>query len=172
MGTLCWKLIDWWEMVFNRSISSGKFPTEWKEANLSPIFKTDNKQDSNNYRPISLLSNVGKILERQVFMKFYEYCIKNGLLTWRNSTYKARDSTINQLSYIVHNIYDSLAQGLDVCFLTWCKCCIWPCLAWWPDLQTQTVWCSGRHAKLVYWLFVWSKTESGHWWLPFRLDIF
>ena len=104
--------------IFNLSIASGKFPTEWKEANLSPIFKANNKQDTNNYRPISLLSNIGKILERLVFVKLYDYCMRNDLLTWRNSAYKARDSTVNQLIYIVHKIYEALANGTDVCFVS------------------------------------------------------
>ena len=53
--------------VFNLSLSSGTFPDHWKEANVTPVFKTSNRQDKNNYRPISLLSNLGKILERFVF---------------------------------------------------------------------------------------------------------
>ena len=104
--------------LFNKSLAWGKFPNDWKIAHLAPIFKSNNKQDPTNYRPISLLSNIGKLLERLVFIKLYEYCMMNNLLTWRNSAYKIGDSTINQLTYLVHRIYEALSQGQDVCFVS------------------------------------------------------
>ena len=104
--------------LFNKSLSCGKFPSDWKKANVSPIFKSNDKQKHTNYRPISLLSNIGKILERLVFMRLYEYCMNNGLLTWRNSAYKAYDSTTNQLIYLTHKIYEALDKGQDVCLVS------------------------------------------------------
>ena len=47
--------------IFNQSLSSGEFPNEWKEAHVSPIHKSNDHQNKSNYRPISLLSNLGKI---------------------------------------------------------------------------------------------------------------
>ena len=90
----------------------------WKDAHVTPVFKKNDKQNKNNYRPISLLSVLGKVLERHVFIALYEYCIKNNILTWRNSGYKHLDSTVNQLIYICHNIYEALAKGEDVCFVS------------------------------------------------------
>ena len=104
--------------IFNKCMEHGKFPTLWKKAHVSPIFKANDRQNHTNYRPISLLSNIGKILERLVFMKLYDYCKSHGLLTWRNSAYKKHDSTINQLIYITHKIYDALDNGRDVCFVS------------------------------------------------------
>ena len=51
-------------VIFNRSLSQGYFPSSWKEANVTPIFKNDDKSQLSNYRPISLLSIVGKAMER------------------------------------------------------------------------------------------------------------
>ena len=68
--------------LFNKSLNLGVFPDEWKKAHVTPIFKKGDRQDKANYRPISLLSNIGKLLERIVFKKLYEYCEANGLLTW------------------------------------------------------------------------------------------
>ena len=44
--------------------------------------------------------------------------MENNLLTWRNSGYKQLDSTINQLVLLCHKIYQALAEGKDVCFVS------------------------------------------------------
>ena len=90
------------------------YPKAWKKANVIPIHKKDSKQCKENYRPISLLSCVGKVMEIIIFNELYEYCTENNLLTWRNSGFKRNDSTTNQLLYIVHQLYTSLDNGNDV----------------------------------------------------------
>jgi hypothetical protein len=49
--------------IFARSISTGIFPSEWKMARVSPIFKKGIKNDPNNYRPISVIPAVAKFFE-------------------------------------------------------------------------------------------------------------
>ena len=104
--------------LFNASLNLGIFPSSWKDANVTPVFKKNDKQNKNNYRPISLLPNIGKVFERVVFNHLYKYCQEHNLLTWRNSGYKPLDSSINQLIYISHRIYKSLENGEDVCFVS------------------------------------------------------
>jgi hypothetical protein len=94
--------------LFNKVIQKSTFPDIWKEANVSPVHKKGSRQNIRNYRPISLLSCVGKVLEKIIFNKIYAMCENRGLLTWRNSGYKKKDSTVNQLIYIVDSIYKSL----------------------------------------------------------------
>ena len=106
------------KLIFKKSLETAVVPNSWKEAHIVPVFKTGDKQDKANYRPISLLSNIGKLLERIIFKKLYEYCEANGLLTWRNSGYKKLDSTVNQMIYISHNIYEALSKGQEVCFVS------------------------------------------------------
>ena len=50
--------------IFNLSFSTGIFPSEMKIAKVIPLFKNGNKSDFSNYRPISLLSQFPKILEK------------------------------------------------------------------------------------------------------------
>ena len=52
--------------LFNISISLGELPDEWKIARVSPIPKSSNRSDPSNYRPISLLSVLSKLLERHI----------------------------------------------------------------------------------------------------------
>ena len=53
------------------------------------------------------------MFERLVFNALYEYLAQNNLLTSKNSGFKANDSTINQLVYILHNIYNGLEQSKE-----------------------------------------------------------
>ena len=49
--------------LFNYSLSQGKFPAAWKEANVTPVPKSGDKHFVNNYRPISVIPIVAKVLE-------------------------------------------------------------------------------------------------------------
>ena len=54
-------LMPWFIKLFNTIINSGKFPTTWWEGVNTPIFKTDNNLDPNNYRGICVSSSLGKM---------------------------------------------------------------------------------------------------------------
>ena len=69
-----------WASPFNRSLSVGKIHSAWKHAYIIPIHKKDSKEMVENYRPISLLNNVSKVMERLVFNHVYpviEPCISH-----------------------------------------------------------------------------------------------
>ena len=54
--------------LFNKSLLSGIFPSNWKCARVTPLFKQGEASDLNNYRPISIISVVAKVFERIMFM--------------------------------------------------------------------------------------------------------
>jgi hypothetical protein len=51
------------EVIFNKSLSEGEIPDEWREANVTPLFKKGSKLSASNYRPVSLTSICCKIME-------------------------------------------------------------------------------------------------------------
>ena len=53
--------------IFNMSFLTGQFPSVLKIAKVIPIHKTQSKVDIANYRPISLLSNIEKIIEKLMY---------------------------------------------------------------------------------------------------------
>jgi hypothetical protein len=66
--------------LFNCSIATGVFPDNWKIAKVKQLHKGDAKDILNNYRPISVLSAVSKILERIVYDQLQAYLNENGLI--------------------------------------------------------------------------------------------
>ena len=97
--------------IINKSLEAGVFPSEWKIANVVPVFKSGDREDVGNYRPISLLSNISKILERVVFTRLYEFFEENNLLSPKNSGFKKHENTINQLLHIINKIHKGLDDG-------------------------------------------------------------
>ena len=59
--------------IFNRSIISGIFLTEWKSTKVIPLFKQGEHSELNNCRLISIIPVVAKVFERIVYNQFYEY---------------------------------------------------------------------------------------------------
>ena len=59
--------------LFNRSPEANYFPTTWKFGNVSPIYRKDDRSLPSNYRPITLLNQVGNVMERCVHKRLYNY---------------------------------------------------------------------------------------------------
>ncbi|KGL81849.1 RNA-directed DNA polymerase from mobile element jockey, partial [Tinamus guttatus] len=53
-------------IIFERSWRTGEVPEDWKKANVTPVFKKGKKEDQGNYRPGSLTSVPGKVMERLI----------------------------------------------------------------------------------------------------------
>ena len=104
--------------LFNSSLAEDQLPTEWKDALVVLVHKKGKKEDVTNYRPISLLCVVSKVLERCIFKHFKEslcflfHNTPHGFLQGR--------STVTQLLAFYHEICQSLDKGLQSKGL-----CIW-----------------------------------------------
>jgi hypothetical protein len=78
-----------------------------------PSFKKDDKSSPSNYRPISLLSCVGKVMERVVYKYIYNYIIEHSLLYSYQSGFLPGHSTVYQLLEIYHNICKNIDNRLS-----------------------------------------------------------
>ena len=67
-----------------------------------------------NYRSVSLLPRWGKIFERLLYNRLYEYFVENELISSSQSGFKPGDLCINQLLPITHDIYQSFDNGFKV----------------------------------------------------------
>ena len=61
------------EIIFNKSLGEGHFPSIMKKADIIPLHKAKQHDDSNNYRPISLLLTISKILEKIAYKRTYSF---------------------------------------------------------------------------------------------------
>ena len=100
--------------LFNLTLKTGKIPSDWKEAKVSPIYKGGDRTDKNNYRPISVISVVMKILERAVHDQLQTYLMEHNMLSAQQSGFRKGHSTDTVLTFF----YDYLLKQMDVGNLT------------------------------------------------------
>ena len=83
--------------IINLSISQQSFPFLWKTAKVIPLHKKDETLYPKNYRPVSLLSVLSKVMERCVFIQMVDYLEENGLLHPSHHGFRAKHSTVSAL---------------------------------------------------------------------------
>jgi len=79
--------------ICNMSLDKGIVPNEWKEARVTPIHKGGDKDDLNNFRPISVLPVISKILERFVHDELYYYLQCHNIMVSEQSGFRPHHST-------------------------------------------------------------------------------
>jgi hypothetical protein len=97
--------------VFNLSLVSGKFPAMLKQCRVIPIFKSGNHLECDNYRPISLLSSVSKILEKIVSEKLLYHLTSNDLLYVHQYGFIPKKSAEHNLMHIINYVSAALNDG-------------------------------------------------------------
>ena len=102
------------EHIFKEALSTGLFPSNWKNGNIVSIHKKGDKQILKNYRPLSLLPIYGKIFQRLIFNELFNFLVEKNLTLSNQSRFKPVDSCINQLLSTTHEIYNSFDEGLEV----------------------------------------------------------
>ena len=107
--------------LFNHSLDCGRLPTEWKSANITPVYKKGSKELAENYRQISLLSIVSKTLERCVCNNLYHHV--SGLISKDQHGFIRNRSCVTQLLSVFHTIGGNLDRNIqtDILYLDFAK---------------------------------------------------
>lgn len=100
--------------LFNKSLNDGKLPTDWKKANIIPIFKKGDRREAANYRPVSLTSVICKIMEKVVRNKLLGHMQENNLLSKKQFGFLPGRSTLLQLLLTMEKWVEELESGNDV----------------------------------------------------------
>ena len=90
---------------------TGVFPSVFKTAKVVPVFKKDSKLNYSNYRPISLLSNIEKILEKLMYKRLYIFLDYNNIIYDLQFGFRQQYSTSHVLINITENIRKALDDG-------------------------------------------------------------
>ncbi|CAB4029272.1 Hypothetical predicted protein, partial [Paramuricea clavata] len=108
-------------VIFELSLQQGVFPSEWKSANVVPIPKKGDAHEVTNYRPVSLLSQVSKVLERLIFRQVSSF-IKDSLYDIQHG-FRCNRSCVTQLLNVFHDLGRALDSGneIDLLYLDFAK---------------------------------------------------
>ena len=97
-------------MIVNRSLSEGVVPKSMKVAKVVPIYKSKDHQLFTNYRPISLLPTVSKILEKVIHIRLYNFLSSQAVFYHSQYGFRAKHSTVHAVCELVHEILRSFEQ--------------------------------------------------------------
>jgi hypothetical protein len=91
--------------IFNSSLKEGVFSEKLKVARVVPIFKSGDPNDITNYRPISVLTCISKVLERIMYNRLYSFLIQNNILYNKHFGFKSGHSTDHAILHLVYDIF-------------------------------------------------------------------
>ncbi|KAF2345606.1 Reverse transcriptase domain, partial [Trinorchestia longiramus] len=95
-------------LIINTSIATKKFPDQWKHSIIKPLHKAGDINTASNYRPISLLPVLSKILEKVISNQLSTYLDKSNLLHPNQYAYRKHTSTQDALLNITEKIYSDI----------------------------------------------------------------
>ena len=114
------QLVEPLTKIFKESIGMCVIPTDWKDANVTPVYKKkgDRKQPG-NYRPISLTSQIGKLLEKLVKQQLMEHLELGGFLKKSQHGFRVGRSTQSNLIEYTEDLFEDLDRGacIDVVYM-------------------------------------------------------
>ncbi len=97
--------------IFNKSLKEGVFPESMKTAKVPPVYKSKDKKLFVNYRPVSLLPVISKVLEKIVHKRLYSFLTKKLLLYDSQFGFRNNHSTIDAILEFVGKVIKGFERG-------------------------------------------------------------
>ena len=104
--------------ILNLSIRTGKFPSQWKKAKVVSLQKSGDQSNRSNYRPISLLPILSKVLERHVANSLISYLHSFNLISDTQSGFRKCHNCETSLLKLTQDFYDCLNRKEAVGFVS------------------------------------------------------
>ena len=98
-------------LIVNQSLNTGIFPDNLKQAKIIPIFKKEDNHIIENYRPISILPSISKIIERVVHNQIYTYFTQNNIFSDSQYGFRQYHSTEHAVLEVVDRAVSELDMG-------------------------------------------------------------
>ena len=97
--------------LVNRSLQSGIFPTTEKIAKINPVYKSGEHSDIDNYRPISVLNIISKVVERIAYNQLMDYLESNNLLNENQFGFRRKRSTRDAVTKFTDHIRENMDES-------------------------------------------------------------
>ena len=109
--------------IFNQSLLCNIVPHDWKLANVTPLFKKGPKNKASSYRPVSLTSQVCKIMESILKENITNHLEQNGIIRDSQHGFRSGRSCLTNLLYFMEIVTKQVDKGLpvDVVYLDFSK---------------------------------------------------
>ena len=101
--------------LFNLSLSTGIFPSDWKLGRITPIPKGTRSEQPSGYRPISVLPVVSKLIERHVKSVILDFLKDNSPISSKQWGFMSNRCTISALIKVIDDWSKALDEGYEVC---------------------------------------------------------
>ena len=110
-------------ILFNKSMSEGKVPDDWRRANIVPIFKAGSRNKPENFRPVSLASQVCKLFEGLMRDDIVDHLERKGLLNISQHGFRKGRSCLTNLLSFLEEVTEKLdaRNSIDVVYLDFAK---------------------------------------------------
>ena len=97
--------------IFQKSLDTGMVPSDWKKAQVCPLFKKGSKQDPANYRPISLTCILCKTMEHIIASSLTKHFNQNDILYDLQHGFRERRSCETQLLQLIDDLARNMTEG-------------------------------------------------------------